>query len=242
MKLKWPLKLLLAVLSGLLGSISFRSHDASPLYGLAIGLLIVLTLQESRRLAAVVGFCFGVAFHGASLPWVNTVMRVHGHLDAIPAAGVLALLVAYLALFPAMFSFGLAVQARRGKGRALLTAPFLWVALEFAQTHAPIFGFPWNLAGYSLVQATGLVQLAAVTGIFGLSFLATSCGALIAWVLPQEKGQPWRRPRVILAGSVLAGLTVISGLGSLLLPAPKADRVAALVQTNFPQAPEYPAN
>ena len=186
MKLNWPLKLLLAALAGFAGSFSFCS-DPIPIYPLAIGLLIALSLKETRRVAATVGFCFGLAFHGASLPWVNTVMRVHGHLEAIPAAGVLALMVAYLALFPAVFSLGLAELARRGEGRALLTAPFLWVALEFAQTHAPIFGFPWNLAGYSLVQASGLVQLAAVTGIFGLSFLVTSCGALIAWAFPRKE-------------------------------------------------------
>jgi len=240
MKRKWLL-LLLATLAGIAGAFSFRS-DPTPLYGFTIGPLILLALRGSRRFAAAAGFCFGVGFQGASLLWVYEVMHVHGHLQPIAAVGVLALMVAYLALYPGVFSFTLALLAQRGEVRALLTAPFLWVALEYAQTHAPLIGFPWNLAGYSLVQATGLMQLAAVTGIYGLSFVSASCGALLASVVPLQADKPWRKSRLILAASTFAGLMVFSNIGSLMIPAAKADQAAVLVQLNFPQAPTYPAN
>src|SRR5208283_367529 len=45
-----------------------------------------------------------------------------------------------------------------------------------------ITGFPWNLLGYA-VQASGVRQIAAVTGVYGLSFLAVATSALLAWAL-----------------------------------------------------------
>ena len=71
--------------------------------------------------------------------------------------------------------------ARRSPGWALALSPFLWVAMELARTYL-ITGFPWNLLGYA-VQATGVRQIATVTGVYGLSFLAVATSALLAWVL-----------------------------------------------------------
>src|SRR5208283_5851291 len=50
----------------------------------------------------------------------------------------------------------------------------LWVALEMVV--ARLFtGFPWNLLGASQYQMTPLIQIASVTGVYGVSFL-------IVWV------------------------------------------------------------
>ena len=53
--------------------------------------------------------------------------------------------------------------------------------MELARTYL-ITGFPWNLLGYA-VQAAGVRQIASVTGVYGLSFLAVATSALLAWVL-----------------------------------------------------------
>ncbi len=52
-----------------------------------------------------------------------------------------------------------------------LSGAVLWVALEMVL--ARLFtGFPWNLLGASQYQMTPLIQVASVTGIYGVSFLA----------------------------------------------------------------------
>jgi len=45
-----------------------------------------------------------------------------------------------------------------------------WVALEMFRSFF-LGGFPWNLVGTSQYQLTPLIQIAAVTGVYGVSFL-----------------------------------------------------------------------
>ena len=48
-------------------------------------------------------------------------------------------------------------------------------------------GFPWNLIGYAFAQSTAISQLAALTGIHGLSLLAVALGALpVVWLEPER--------------------------------------------------------
>ena len=48
--------------------------------------------------------------------------------------------------------------------------PFAWVALEWARAHA-ISGFPWSNLGYTQTPLNQLVQVADITGVYGLSWL-----------------------------------------------------------------------
>ena len=242
MKLHWSLRLLLAAFAGYVWSLPFLYGSLTPFGWIVLGLPIFISMDVNRRLAFASGFVFGAAFHAASLSWVYTVMRVHGGLGPLAAAGVMTAMVLYLALYPAVFSYCIALLGNQSRGRALLAAPFLWVALEFAQTHAPIFGFPWNLAGYVAAKSPALIQLASVTGIYGLSFFMAACGSLFVWVMPSPEQPKWRSSRMAI-GLGAALVVVIGALaGGLYLPPLKSDRAAVLVQLNFPQAPAYPAN
>src|SRR6185369_16716310 len=113
----------------------------------------------------------GVGCYLFSTPWIYTVMRQYGPLPSWEAAGVMALMI--LAASPYFVAFTLCITwiARRDKQLAVLASPFLWVALELARARMPDIGFPWNLTGYAAAGNLALVQLAAVTGIYGLSLL-----------------------------------------------------------------------
>ncbi|MBI1739256.1 MAG: apolipoprotein N-acyltransferase, partial [Acidobacteria bacterium] len=242
MKLHWSLRLLFAACGGYVWSLAFDPGTFTFGGLMCFALLIFLLLQVNRWLAFACGFVFGVAFHTASLPWIYTVMRDHGGLDPLPAAGVMESLVVFLAFFPAGFSFCVAHLSRRSEGRALLAAPFLWVVFEYTQTHAPILGYPINLAGYVAAKSPALLQLASVTGIYGLSFLMASGAALIVWVLHVPERPFWKSPRIAMGLGVALVLVVVTLIGNRALPQAHADRVAALVQTNFPELPAYPAD
>lgn len=59
--------------------------------------------------------------------------------------------------------------------RPLLTRlgiPALWVAAEFARTSL-FSGFSWELLGYTQYRHLAIIQLADITGVYGLSFLMT---------------------------------------------------------------------
>ena len=64
------------------------------------------------------------------------------------------------------------VMARTWGRRALwaISGAVLWVALEMVVARL-WSGFPWNLLGSSQYQLTPLIQIASVTGIYGVSFL-----------------------------------------------------------------------
>ena len=97
----WPARVLVALVSGLALALAFPSFNFPVLAWVSVAGLLVAMLGAPMRQAALCGFLHGVAFYTATLPWVYTVMRVHGGVAVLPAAGVLALMVAVLALFPA---------------------------------------------------------------------------------------------------------------------------------------------
>ena len=229
------LRLLLAFASGTALAFAFPPFNLGLLAWISVALLLGVTLGVRRHTALACGFAHGVAFYLFSVPWIYTVMRVHGGLGRLEAGGVFAAMVGALALFPAAFGFAVSHLARHSPARACAASPFLWVALEFARCHLPALGFPWNLLGYAGALHLGLLQLAAVTGIYGLSFVLAAFNALIAWAFMV------RSRRSFLFGAVGTAIAVSGVLvGDQFVPRERPEQVAALVQTNFPESPEYP--
>ncbi len=70
--------------------------------------------------------------------------------------------------------------------------PFCGSTLEFARAHLPIFAFPWNLAGYAASGNLALVQLTAVTGIYGLSFVVVAYGSMVAYAILSGRQRAWK--------------------------------------------------
>ena len=143
--------------------------------------------------------------------------------------GVLVIFVAVFSTFYGAFGLIETRIAKRSAGWALFLAPFLWVALELARTYL-ITGFPWNLLGYA-VRPQGLEQIARVTAVYGLSFLALATSALLAWVMLI----PRRRFGWIALFAWLVLLLAGDGLLHPPLAQPEPD-VALLVQPNIPLA------
>ena len=114
-----------------------------------------------------------MVYFTGTLYWITQVMAVYGGLPAWVAVILNAALVAYLALFPAVF----AVVMRRGLAafgaRALAAAPLVWVATELGRTHI-LTGFPWVLLGYSQAEVLPIAQLASLFGVYGVSALVAS--------------------------------------------------------------------
>jgi apolipoprotein N-acyltransferase len=110
-------------------------------------------------------------------------------------------LVAYLALFPAVFALTIARVGRRSREIALLLPPAVWVATEVARTHLAT-GFPWVLLGYSQTSVLPMAQLASVFGVYGVSALVVSGNAALAYIMLAQSrtamlraasvSQPWR--------------------------------------------------
>ncbi len=230
---------LLAGAAGLAHGISFVWPIPVWIPLFTVGLLTAVACASSPRTGFSAGYVYGLAFHGVALNWFFTVVRVHGNQPPAVAAAVLALVVSAAALFPAAYACAASIlQARGSQTRALIAAPFIWVALEFAQTHLPDIGFPWNLLGYAVSGNVAVVQLAALTGIYGLSFLVAAAGAYLAWIILNLERTRERRVRWPLLVLIAAAGTGISVAGRI-VPEPETKHTAVLVQSNLPQAAFY---
>ncbi len=96
---------------------------------------------------------------------------------------------------------------RPGPFLPLLTAA-AWVAAEFGRIRI-LTGNPWAVFGYSQAGVTPLVQIAEVTGVYGVSFLLVAVNAAVAeiWL---SYGRGRRRRRAAFHGLLVVGAAAIA--------------------------------
>ena len=221
-------RLAASALSGLLLFACFPLLNWHLLVWVAGAPLLVALVREPRLgRGFLLAWCAGAVFMACTCHWFVDVVELHGGVAPILAWGILLLFALVSGIFFGAFGLAETWVARASQSRALLVSPFLWVAMEIARTYL-ITGFPWNLLGYA-VQADGLRQLASITGVYGLSFVAMTTSALVARV--------WLEPRRAEARLAAAGWSALLILANwLAVPAalPRGASVAHLVQPNVP--------
>jgi apolipoprotein N-acyltransferase len=183
------MKLFLPVLTGILLIASFPRWDQGYLAWIAfIPLIIFVSRVEHVKGAFLGGFIAGFIQFFALLIWMPAVLVRYGGLSGVQAWLAYTLLVVVLACYPAV-ACGLVKYLIRYAGNAfILLFPFIWVLNEYAQSLSPFGGFPWLLAGYSQSRFLSVIQIADVTGIYGISFLVIFPGTAIYWLF-RKKGR-----------------------------------------------------
>lgn len=231
------LRLILAALSGAILSLSFRGSFSSFYAWFCLALLLSSVLGACGWVAFFCGFLQGLVFVVTCVPWIADTLAIHGGMSYAAGWGVL-LVIATIWGFSTGF-FGWAVQrlGRRSFTLALIAAPFLWICTEVYRAYLPEISFPWGLLGYPPAQNPALLQLAAVTGIYGLSFLAAAFNALLVWTDCADGAETLRRLRIL--GAIGAALLVVMFMGPHFVPKAQAHHLARVVQPNFPEQMEY---
>ena len=205
-----------------------------------VPLLLVLTAKGpgSGFFAALV--C-GMSFFAGIYYWILEVAAIQWfHLALI--AGFLGL---YFGLFGFLFAL---IRSRIGAAGALLAAPFVWIGVEFVRSHMGFLAHPWPLLGHSQIFCLPVVQVAALTGAYGLSFLIVLINATLAMAILTlcplsifANERPSRRALVTMAvtASLLIVLTSIYGLQTLHRPLTGSDIKVAVVQANIAQTQKW---
>jgi apolipoprotein N-acyltransferase len=213
-------------LSGLLLVLSLPKPDLYPLAWIAmVPLLFVIARETSIGRILAASYVAGVVFFSGTFYWITETMVIYGGLSAPLAAGVGGLFALTYALYFVLFALGLHLAIKKfGAPGLFFTAP-LWVTVELLR--ALLFsGFPWMLSGYALVPYTGILQMAAWTGVYGLSFLAAAVNSMIAYsALQRSKAWIGAAAAVILTSWLLPVFGEEKSNGSL---------DVRLVQTNIP--------
>jgi apolipoprotein N-acyltransferase len=232
------LRLLIAAATGAGLALSYTGFYLAVYSWVCVGLLMIVLFGASPRVAFACGFLHGLAFVLASVPWIASVLAVHGGLSEMGGWTILLLIAAAWGILTGGFAWCVHRLSRRSIVYACCGAPFLWVTFEFVRAHLPEISFPWNLLGYPASNNSGLVQLTTITGIYGLSFLIAAFNALLAWADAAPKPRVGLRVAIFGAGTVLIVVAMIGG--SRLVPKAEATHYARAVQTNFPEADSYP--
>ncbi|MGF1614311.1 MAG: apolipoprotein N-acyltransferase [Gammaproteobacteria bacterium] len=218
-----------ALLAGLALPLAFAPFGLLPLAVLAPAVLFVLWERASPAQALLRGWLFGLGLFGLGVSWVHESFQ-YSHVGTTVAVGLTALLVGFLASFPALAGY-LAARIATGSQpvRLLLLLPAAWVLAEWTRGWF-LTGFTWLQLGYSQLDSP-LRGLAPLVGVYGVSWcVASLAGGL---VLAVGKG---RRALLIYFGAVLAVLAGSYGLERVQWTEARDKAIQlALVQGNIPQ-------
>lgn len=201
----------LALLSGVLLVASFPKYG-HPAFGWIALAPLILAVGRTRRVAGLhgafaAGWLTGIVYFTGCVYWVVGVMQQYGGLPTPVAVAVGALLVAYLALYPALFAAILGAAVHRFGMQALWAAPVIWVSTEWSRA-VFLTGFPWVPLGSSQATVLPVVQAASVVGVYGLSALL----ALVGTVAAIAVAAPGRRSRQATLGvAVLVAAVMAAG-------------------------------
>jgi len=143
--------------------------------------LVFSDILRKKRSCFLAFFIWGALFYLASLYWLpGTIMR-YGECGYFPAVLAYLGLSFYLSLYFGLW--GLLIYFLREKSLpwcVCFSIPL--VALEFLRTHL-LSGFPWLLIAYSQVSFLFLIQIANITGVWGVSFIVAWISGVIASLL-----------------------------------------------------------
>lgn len=175
--------LILPVLTGFMLALAFPSIGLSYAAWVAyIPLIAYVYYVKTSARAFLGGFIAAAIALFALLIWIPEVLGRYGGLSSAMAWLAFGLMVAVLACYPAAACALTRHITRRGGSNYFLIFPAVWIVFEYALSFSPFGGLPWILAGYSQADHLSVIQIADITGIFGVSFIILWAGTSMVWM------------------------------------------------------------
>ncbi|MFZ7125539.1 MAG: apolipoprotein N-acyltransferase [Desulfobacterales bacterium] len=242
-------KIFLAGTGGVLLTLAFPRSGLSLLAWVAFVPLLLAVRDVRPGTGFRLGLAWGLAHYLTLLYWIAYTLRTYGYLPWAAALPLLFLLCCYMSLYPAVCAWAVCRCCRHPI--LLLTGfPALYTALEYLRTF--IFtGFPWGLLGYTQYRLLPVIQVADITGAYGVSYLVALVSAALTLLILSRSGKEWQERAVIgrlprlAAGAAAALVLIAAGYGFWRMHA--IDRQAAdarnvkvaVVQGNIEQARKW---
>ena len=213
---------LLAISSGALTALAFPKFGLSFLAWVSLLPLLFLLLKRTPRQSFWLGLTAGFIFYAILLYWIPSVPAHYGGLSPWLSLLVYLILVLFLALFWGLFGFLSTRLHRRFPRLGYLLLPLVWISLEYILTYI-LTGFPWGLLGTTQYKNLPYIQLASLTGVYGLSFILVLFQSAFVYSFASRK----RSPFFVVLGLVL--FLHLGGWLSIRKIAPTSDSFTASV-------------
>jgi apolipoprotein N-acyltransferase len=233
-----PFDAVLAAATGLLLTASFPKVDCGFFAWIAFVPLFYALKGAPPLKSLMLGMLSGIVHYATLLYWIAGVIHHYGQLPTLVGALVLLLLVLYLSFYPGLFCMFIN-QLSAKSFPYLLTAPFVWVALEYVKSFL-ITGFPWANLGHSQYNWLRLIQISDMFGVYGLSAIIVAVNSAFfeaLETLSDERSFAWKPAlgvALVMAGFLSYGAWRIETIDRAIKDAPK--RMIGVVQGNIDQS------
>ncbi len=199
-----PLKMALAVISGLLIFLSFPKYGSGIFAWVALIPLFFALEGAQRREGFKIGFLAGFIAHVGILYWITYVVIQYGYLPIYVGIAAMLLLSAYLSFYTAFFALGI-VLLREKRIPLFLSAPLVWTLLDYARSHL-LTGFPWEQMAHSQYLYSKIIQISDITGTYGITFAIILINAALYDLLSRRSRRMYLIAESVAACFVIAVL------------------------------------
>jgi len=199
--------ILLSFLSGILFALSFPNFDLEFLAWFALVPLFYSFDGKGLYQSFKLGFLTGIISFLGILYWIIVAVHTYGNVPLILSGLILLLLVIYLSLYMGIFTFLCRLAQIRLGSKLIMLSPFLWVSLEYLRSFL-LTGFPWTNLSYSQYLNLPFIQMADITGSYGLSFVIVLVNATLFLVLHQWPKKTFPLREVAITVIVLLGFLI----------------------------------
>ena len=196
-----------------------------------IGLIPFMYALEGKSPAAAfrTGYFCGILFFAGTLYWFIH-MAASAGIPGFLSFLAVVFIVLYLAVYFGLFAFLCCYFSSKTTLEKLFLYPSLWVALEFIRDWL-FTGFGWLCLGYSQYKILPLIQIADMTGVFGVSFLIV----MVNYVLKEALSTRAVRRELAIVSIILL---VVVGYGMMKLEnqtPSQGTMTVAVIQPNVAQ-------
>lgn len=164
------------VLSGVLLVFPFPRYDVSWLVWVGLVPLFFAISGRNPKFGFFMSYACGIVFYSGVFSWAFDIPGYRVHHQAILAI----CFGAYFAIFGLVFN---SISRRWALTTAYLTAPFVWVCVEYLKCNLFFLALPWPLLAHSQYQHPLIIQFASITGAYGVSFLIVLVNSALAVIL-----------------------------------------------------------
>ncbi len=166
--------LLATIASSALASLAFPPFELSFLGWCGLAPFLLALRQRGSAAAAQLGFLFGVLFCLGTFSWAQD----------LPSVSLSSFLVMFVIFCMYFLVFGVLYRiiASTTGSWIIIGCPALWVSLEYARSNLSFLSMPWNLLAHSQYQFLPVIQIADLTGVYGVSFLMVMVNQLLSEV------------------------------------------------------------